>query len=273
MNFNKHMTKIFIVTMIFTLSLSNNISYAAKVNKTIKSSGSENSESDSSGQCFSHPAMKEVKSVVDQILVDLRAKKDSIKDHKVIYGIINERLVPKADFNVMSRLVLTNRWKKLNSEQQEKFVKEFGRLMIRTYGVAFEAYDGETVDFHCPIRELSGNSDRIELSSTIRHNKQPDNAVKFRVLKINQTCQACNFCTDKTTNCKTECDQCKTCQSSKSDTGCSLKWQVYDLIIDNVSIIDSYRQVFSDKFRKDSNANKIIADMHEKNCKEKMFCD
>lgn len=194
----------------------------------------------SSTDCFSHPALKEVKSAVDNIIKVLQQKKSAIsKDRKVAYQIIDDYLVPKADFKLMSQLVLTHNWKKLNSEQQQSFTKEFQRLMIRTYGVAFEAYDGQTVDFQCPVKSLGsvggGAIERVEVTSTIRQTKQPDNVVKFRLINNHG-------------------------------------WKAYDLSVDNVSIIDSYRTVFANKFRKQKNPDLIIKDMHAQNCTNKMIC-
>lgn len=289
--------------------------------------------SDAEKSCYSDPAVKEVKNVVDKILVELEKNKNEVSGNsQLVYKIIDKLMVPKADFKVMSSLVLTRNWKKLNEEQKNNFIKEFSRLIIRTYGVAFEAYNGETVDVHCPLRKLSDKNDRVEVSSTIHHLKQPENLVKFRLIKVNSgaaepkgsssagKCEACKAmkqecqdlykkCSDikdqaeKSTEsqaeqlkqnyaaCKTEYNQCKekynTCKNNNnnknecgknSSPGATVEgdgvWKVYDLIVDNVSIIDSYRQVFADKFRKQNDVNKIIADMYQKNCeKNKSFCD
>lgn len=281
--------------------------------------------------CYNDPAVKEIKNVIDKILVELEKHKSEVSGNsQLVYKIIDELMVPKADFKVMSSLVLTRNWKKLSDEQKKNFIREFSRLIIRTYGVAFEAYNGETVDVHCPLRKLSDKNDRVEVSSTIHHLKQPENLVKFRLIKISgssgeeqknnaaesEKCDTCKTikqeCKDLYTkcsgiknkvekdsntqaeqlkqdyaSCKTEYDQCKskynTCKndcgkdsdtvSNSSAPGNSV-WKVYDLIVDNVSIIDSYRQVFADKFRKQSDVEKIIADMQQKNCeKNKSFCN
>lgn len=285
--------------------------------------------------CFNHPAMKDVIKTVDNIVSELESKRSQIKQQpKLVYGIINRLMVPKADFDVMSRLVLTRNWNKLSSKQKKDFTKEFSRLMIRTYGVAFESYDGETVGYSCPMRKLqsSGNSQRYEISTTIHSPNRPDSVVKFRILEKEKACESCkksvsfckklagnckelqqqyvdlkkteegegdsarkseiqskivrtrteyDACKEDYDNCKTlvdeckaDCEQCQKCEQQQAGncSECDSKWLVYDLIIDNVSIINSYRQVFKDKFRKQKDPNKIIADMHKKNCKDKMFC-
>ncbi len=317
-------------------------------------------------KCYAHPAMSEVTQTVNEILADLEKNKQEIKANpKSVYKIINKTLVPKADFEVMSQLVLTRNWKKMNDQQRKDFTKEFSRLMIRTYGVAFESYDGETVSYECPVRNLpsTGGHQRVEIATTIHSMNRPDNVVKFRILKAERSCNnwqenlaKCgelvsgntSECKDKTKSCITNCQECEVCgktsgvknkidtckdiasecksiqneyknlKSRQSDTAkiaqadsdyssckskyescknqvsackdncgscdaclqdnyvsCSTKsgnWLVYDLIIDNVSIINSYRQIFTDKFKKQKDPNKVIAEMHEKNCKDKMFC-
>lgn len=264
----------------------------------------------SSTVCFSHPAMQEVKTTTDKILVELEAVRNQIKANpKVVYGIIDRLMVPKADFRVMSRLVLTRNWKGLSEVQKNNFTKEFSKLMIRTYGVAFESYDGETVEYSCPIRDLPGNMPRVEVKTTIHSLNRPDSVVKFRLLERNKTCISCkttissckakadeclalkdqhaseakldvckkdyDTCKLEATTCKSRCDICQACEEKPGAEGCgqcNFEWLVYDLIIDNISIIDSYRQIYTDKFRQERNADKIIADMHAKNCKDNFFC-
>lgn len=261
--------------------------------------------------CMKHPAMIEVNKAVAQIINELESVKSQIKkDPKVVYPIINKLLVPKADFEVMSQLVLTRNWRSLTDQQKQSFIKEFSKLMIRTYGVAFEAYDSETIDYNCPVRNLPGKSDRVEVSTTIHSLNRPDSEVKFRVLQRNNTCKQCkneiqsckeqgatckkmkegnefdkckasyNKCKADVKLCTNKCDQCNECFAKGNLAGnnfdcnsCNSEWLVYDLIIDNISIIDSYRQIFADKFRKTKDANKIIAEMHEKNCKVAIFCN
>lgn len=259
-----------------------------------------NAEAKTDTDCMKHPAMVEVNKTVEQILKELEGVKSQIKkDPKVVYPIIDKLLVPKADFEVMSQLVLTRNWRGLSNDQKQDFTKEFSKLMIRTYGVAFESYDGETVDYSCPVRNLPGKRDRVEVSTTIHSINRPDSVIKFRILERNNICKQCkddiksckslgssckkmkagkefdeckvsyNKCKEDVKVCSDACDKCNTCDEKGSDAvkdfdcnSCNFEWLVYDLIIDNISIIDSYRQIFADKFRKTKDANKIIAEMH-----------
>jgi ABC-type transporter MlaC component len=269
-------------------------------------------------KCLNHPAMVQVKQTVDKILVDLETNKSKIKSNpKEVYDIIDRLLVPKADFKVMSQLVLTRNWRKLSKAQKKDFIREFSRLMIRTYGVAFEEYDGETVEYNCPVRKLPGNMDRVEVNTIVHSINRPDSVVKFRLLERNNNCKSCKktvksckrvgekcktlqekldssdsvavkelasckddyvSCRQSVDICKEQCDACKKCEQLEANgeitencSKCDFEWLAYDLIIDNISIIDSYRNIFSDKFRKDS-ADSIIADMHKKNCKDNYYC-
>ena len=149
-----------------------------------------------------HPAVVTVKGMVDDIIEDLKGqlKKDGKIDKQDVNALINRMLVPKADLNTTAALVLASNWKKLNAQQQARFIDEFSKQMIHTYGVAFEAYDGETVDFDCRIKKLPGNVARVEVASRINHNKSPSNQVGFRLLNKNNN------------------------------------WYVYDLIIDGTEI-------------------------------------
>lgn len=282
---------------------------------TSKSFASEQNTS-----CYSHPAVADIRQVVDKILIKLRANQDKLKsDPKIVHGIIDDYLVPKADFELMSQMVLTKYWKKLNSTQKDNFKKQFKDLMIKTYSVAFESYEGETVDFLCPIRTLRGKQPRIEISSVIHHVKQPNNKVKFRFIEFNKICEQCENivesclaigskckkiktdlvnkadnnsglgsdldnckeeyknCKQKADNCNNSCAACEKCANLSENeiiknTDCKkcFEWQVYDLIVDNVSIINSYRTVFSEKFSnaKPEDYDRIIRDINKKDNKQ-----
>ena len=253
-----------------------------------------------SNSCKSHPAMVEVTHTIDNILKELESNKSEIKSSpKVVYGIIDRLMVPKADFDVMSQLVLTRNWGKMNAEQQKAFTKEVARLIIRTYGVAFESYDGETVEYLCPVKKLPGNASRVEISTVIHSIKRPDSVVKFRVLGRSDACKTCNAtidsckatgkkckelqkggdakelesckndydaCRKDAASCKESCTKCQECEKGQSSDcqNCNVQWLAYDLIIDNISIIESYRNIFADKFRREKNIDKIISDMQSR---------
>jgi ABC-type transporter MlaC component len=109
--------------------------------------------------------------------------------------------------------------------------------MTKTYGVLFEQYNGETIQFHCPIRELSnGSAHRVEVDSTVHHPNKPDNEVRFRLMEREGA------------------------------------WFVYDLIIDNISLVESYRQVFAESLSQKKSFEAFLSDLHRKNCTEKGVC-
>ncbi len=182
-----------------------------------------------------HPAVVAIKIMIDDILQDLKGqlKKDGKIDGPDVYKLIDRLLVPNADLNTTAKLVLVNNWKKLNAAQQEKFIKEFSRQMIRTYGVAFQAYDGETVEFDCRIKKLSGGN-KVNVTTKINHNKAPSNQVEFKLLNRNNN------------------------------------WLIYDLTIDGISIVKSYRTVYAESFRKKT-PDQLLNDMHTNNCKDQKF--
>lgn len=193
------------------------------------------------GETCTDPVVATVQSMVDVILVDLnkQLKKDGKIDGIDVYQLINKQLIPKADLSKTAQLVLGGYWKNsLDDDQKKRFLTEFSRQMIRTYGKAFEAYDGETVDFTCQAKMLPKQSEqsvqRAEVISVINHNKQPATNVKFRLLDKNG------------------------------------EWVVYDLIIEGISIVDSYRTAYAAKF--DSmKTEDILKEMHENNCKDGML--
>lgn len=159
---------------------------------------------------FAAPSpMQLMQQVTDQTLSALRANQASLHTNsKVVYGIIYRILLPHVDMQEMSKAVLGREvWTSSSANQKQKFIAQFKLLLIRTYSSALAAYKNETVKF-MPLRDNSGS--RAQIDSLILQQGGPSIPVSYRlVLKGGQ-------------------------------------WKLYDLIVDGVSLVESYRSQFAD---------------------------
>jgi ABC-type transport system involved in resistance to organic solvents, auxiliary component len=159
---------------------------------------------------FAAPSpMQLMQQVTDQTLSALRSNQASLHTNsKVVYGIIYRILLPHVDMQEMSKAVLGREvWTSSSADQKQKFIAQFKLLLIRTYASALAAYKNETVKF-MPLRDNSGS--RAQIDSLILQQGGPSIPVSYRlVLKGGQ-------------------------------------WKLYDLIVDGVSLVESYRSQFAD---------------------------
>jgi phospholipid transport system substrate-binding protein len=84
--------------------------------------------------------------VTDKIVVLLKANKNAYtKDHKKLYAMVDEHVLPHFDFRAMSRTVLGRYWRTASEEQRARFTAEFRVLLVRTYATALLKYNDEKI--------------------------------------------------------------------------------------------------------------------------------
>lgn len=121
-----------------------------------------------------------------------------------------EVLEQSFSFEVLVRRTLGRNWAKLSESQQKQIIDLATELMIHTYTKEFKEGVRPTVSFEKPL-ELSAN--KIEISSVV---SLPDNKINlsYRLARL--------------------------------ESG----WQVYDLLVEGVSIVSNYRKQFDSHFLK-----------------------
>ncbi len=142
---------------------------------------------------------------------------DAIRnDPKLAYKLINDNLVPKINFRLMSRWVLGKNWKKASKEQQQKFIEQFTTLVIKFYSKALIDFiknndiDENIITF-IPFRgELKGKY------ATIHSQVKPPNGSE--PVKVNYDLY----------------------HSKKTGL-----WQVYDVSVEGISLVTTYRSSFN----------------------------
>jgi phospholipid transport system substrate-binding protein len=149
----------------------------------------------------------------DDVIRVLKAKADELeKNPEQIYELVNQYIIPHLDDVTMAKLALGKNWKKASREEKIEFVEQFRTLLVRTYGKSLLEYRNQTINFS-PLR-LDEGEDRVEVKSEVQQPGAPSIPVNYRMrLKDNE-------------------------------------WKVYDLSIDGVSLVTSYRGTFAQEVRK-----------------------
>jgi phospholipid transport system substrate-binding protein len=157
--------------------------------------------------------LKLLQKTSDEVINVLKAKADELeKNPDQIYGVVNKYIIPHLDDVTMAKLALGKNWNKASREQKIEFVEQFRTLLVRTYGKSLLEYRNQTINFF-PLR-LDEGEDRVEVKSEVQQPGAPSIPVNYRMrLKDNE-------------------------------------WKVYDLSIDGVSLVTSYRGTFAQEVRK-----------------------
>lgn len=113
-----------------------------------------------------------VKDTTSRMLAALKAQEAEIaRDDSRLYALIADIVLPHFDFNRMSMWTLGPYWRSATPAQRERFVAEFRRLLVRTYGHTLMDYrnsnirylpllaapDAQRVTVRCEVEQAGGN--------------------------------------------------------------------------------------------------------------------
>ena len=170
-----------------------------------------------------------VREAVQQATAKLNAEKDQLKAHpNRIYDLIQAMVVPHFNFPLIARLVLgRSTWDGATAQQKKEFIHEFTTLLVRTYAKALQEYSDQNVVF-LPVKN-SPDSKLVEIKTEV---------------------------TGKTSSKKTPINY----RMYYSDGN----WKVLDLVVDGISLVNSYRGEYASIVRQDG-LDGLIAKMKAKN--------
>lgn len=175
---------------------------------------------------------KLVKDTTNEILSLLRKNhKAYSSDHKKLYKMVHEKVLPHFDFTAMSRMVLAQNWRKANDDQRARFTVAFRDLLVRTYATALLKYTNEKVVF-LPYHGKQGDK-KVMVKTEIKPDAGgPAIPLHYRFYNRNG------------------------------------EWKVFDVSIDGVSMVTNYRSVYSEKVRKEG-LDSLIAQISKENTSDK----
>ncbi|MCB1794730.1 MAG: ABC transporter substrate-binding protein [Candidatus Competibacteraceae bacterium] len=153
-----------------------------------------------------------------------RAKLD--RDPGQIYGLVDQIVLPNFDFALMSRWVLGRAWQQATPDQRRRFTEEFRTLLVRTYAKALLEYSDE--DLRLLPQPTVGNGNEVTVKTEVR-------LKAGRPIQINYSMHLNND-----------------------------GWKVYDVTVDGVSLVTSYRSTFASQIRANG-MDSVIADLQQRN--------
>jgi len=155
-----------------------------------------------------------VEHATQQVLNTLENNAERIKnDPEAVQALVADIVLPRFDFELMSRFVLGRYWRDASDAQREAFTQAFRDLLVRTYARALDGYSGE--DVRIPPQRIPDDTDRVNVQTEILQVDGPVIPVDYALFFRNA------------------------------------QWKVFDVTIEGVSLVQNYRAQFSDIARAD----------------------
>lgn len=170
-----------------------------------------------------------VKRTADRMLSTLQARRAEVdRNPSLIYGMIEDIVTPHFDFQLITQAAVGQYWRQATPTQQNQLVNGFKQVLIRTYARSLLSYSGQE------IRYLSAKPgsrpSTVTVATEVREPGAAPIPVDYRMYQ------------------------------SGGD------WKVYDVVINNASLVGNYRNSFANEIRQNG-IDGLVAKMGEMNRK------
>ncbi len=158
-------------------------------------------------------------------------------DPRAIYGIVEQILVPHVDLRHACRWVLGTHWRSASPEQRRRFTEEFRTHLIRFYSHALVNYmnlsgdvDEDIIAFQPSPRVTAQSLAHADATvrTTVQRREGPPVPVNYRLHRVDGA------------------------------------WQVYDVVLNGVSVVSAYRSVLSSQVDR-RGLDAVIRELVERN--------
>ena len=169
-----------------------------------------------------------VDQVTRQVWQALEENRERFKaDHQALKQFVEEQVEPWLATDKMARYVLGRHWRTATDEQKQRFVEAFRDMLLRSYANSILGL--EIQDMHVD-KVVPARRGRYQVEQTVRRGNGQEARVVYRVYRDKKTGQ----------------------------------WKIYDVVVENVSLLMNYRKVFDSELQK-KGIDQVIAEMEEKN--------
>lgn len=170
-----------------------------------------------------------VQQVADQALLALKADSNVRAGDTVrVNQIVDELLLPYVDFEKTTRLSAGRYWKQATPEQQTALVKAFRATLGRTYSGALTRVDDATTMKTLAFRGDEDAKDVVVKSQVVQHANTQPVQLDYRLEKTAQG------------------------------------WKIYDINVENVWLIENYRNQFAQQIGQNG-IDGLISALNQKN--------
>lgn len=169
-----------------------------------------------------------IKETSREVLDIVRKDKDMREgNQKKILELVDAKVLPHFNFERMTKLAVGKSWRTATPDQKQALITEFRTMLVRTYTKAFTSYRDQIIE----VKPLKMAGDATEVT------------IKTEIIKPGaQQPVLVDYDMEKMPN----------------------GWKVYDLTVEGVSLVTSYRSTFADQVQQ-SGIDGLIKTLAEKN--------
>ncbi len=184
-----------------------------------------------SGTAIAKPSddviLERVQSAADQVMSRVSERRAELEAHpERIHDSVSDVVKTYFDFGSMSQSAMGKYWPRSSEQQRQAVVAEFSELLIRTYGTTVLKYSGK------PIRygkvDWSSDEKRARVATTA----EPEVGTAVQILYY----------------------------LHENGNG----WQIYDVVVEDLSLVTNYRASFSSEIRA-AGVDGLIAKLRARN--------
>ncbi|MCP4389297.1 MAG: ABC transporter substrate-binding protein [Gammaproteobacteria bacterium] len=170
---------------------------------------------------------KLIKDTSDKVLAEIRGNAANYqKNPQNIYRLVDEVVLPHFDFTAMTELALGRYKDKVSAEQKPTIVEEFRQLLVRTYSSALLEYTDQEL-IYLPMEGSEADGEVVVRTEVEQPGGFP--------IPINYRLRL-------------------------GDDG----WKVFDISVDEVSLVTNYRSSFARAIKKDG-VDGLIKTLQDRN--------
>jgi len=168
--------------------------------------------------------MAQVRATVDKVLIIVRNPNlKSEAQQEDLRTQLAEVIYPRFDFAEMAKRSLGPHWGRRTAEEQREFVKAFTGLLAKLYVDRIESYGGDKVLYGREVEDTN----YAEVDTKIFSKKGEVFSINYKLHSVNN------------------------------------EWKVYDLVIEDISLVNNYRSQFNRVIARSSFAD-LVQIMKEK---------
>ena len=151
-----------------------------------------------------------IKATTDEVLATIKQS----NDRQRLLQVAESNVAPHFDFTRMTRLAVGRSWQQATPTQQQALEKEFRDLLVRTYTNALTSRTHKSVTM--TVRPMQGppSGDEVTVRTQVTEEGNKPVAVNYQLEK-------------------------------KADG-----WKVFDVIVDDISLVTNYREQFSQEINR-----------------------
>ena len=153
-----------------------------------------------------------VRKTTDEIIAQIRKDKDLIANSRKLPELVDAKVLPHFNFTRMTMLAVGRPWRDASPAQRDELVKQFRTLLVRTYSTALEQYSNQTIDVK--PANMKPEDNEVTVRTQITQSGGPPIPMDYRMEKTPQG------------------------------------WKVFDVTVEGVSIVTTYRSSFATEVSK-----------------------